>query len=275
MAAGLLTAPCEASAQTPPALQAAGGAAWRQLSSAEQQVLQPLREQWDSIEAQRRQKWRDIAAIYPTLPAEQQARLRSRMTEWARMTPQQRNAARLHFGEVRQVPASERQARWQAWQQLPEDQRRSIGAQAGSLPPAPGPLPAAVRPASPPLSPQTKNNIVATPTLRPPQPVALGTVQAGSGASTRPINKSAPTPPRHQPVGLPKIAATPEFIDRTTLLPSRGPQGAAAAGHAPPVMTLPSGSAPPLPATAPPPAVASTSPTDPASPSPTASDGSH
>ena len=36
-----------------------------------------------------------------------------------------------------------------------------------------------------------------------------------------------PVPPAHQQTGLPKIAATPEFVDKATLLPQRGPQGAA------------------------------------------------
>ncbi|MFO1275730.1 MAG: hypothetical protein U1F21_06850 [Sphaerotilus natans] len=82
-------------------------------------------------------------------------------------------------------------------------------------------------------TPQPKNNIVSgSPVRTQPQPVALGTVQAGPGASTRPIGRSAPMPPRHQPVGLPKIAATPGFVDSTTLLPSRGPQGAHAVADA-------------------------------------------
>jgi hypothetical protein len=37
-----------------------------------------------------------------------------------------------------------------------------------------------------------------------------------------------PTPPRHQQAGMPKIAATPGFVNDATLLPQRGPQGAAA-----------------------------------------------
>ena len=217
-----------------------GSAGWQQLTPSEQKILMPLRDQWVDIEPLRRQKWRDIAAIYPKLPAEQQERLRSRMAERAKMTPAQRNAARLHFGEVRQVPATERQTRWEAWQQLPEEQRRSIGTQAASTPAPAGTVPAAVRKApAAAQAPQVKSNIVATPVRSTPQPVAPVTVQAGPGASTRPISKAAPTPPRHQPVGLPKIAATPGFVDRTTLLPSRGPQGAAAAGAATPVISLP------------------------------------
>ncbi|MFM2347948.1 MAG: hypothetical protein RL654_2701 [Pseudomonadota bacterium] len=231
-----------------------GAAGWPQLTPAEQKILLPLRDQWADIEPLRRQKWRDIAAIYPTLPAEQQERLRSRMAEWAKMTPAQRNTARLHFGEVRQVPPTERQARWEAWQQLPEAQRRSIGTQAASAPLLTGTVPAAVRKTSAAAqAPQIKSNIVATPVRTTPQPVAPGTVQAGPGASTRPISKATPTPPRHQPVGLPKIAATPGFVDRTTLLPSRGPQGAAAAVSPTPVITLPA----PAPAAAPPAVVAS------------------
>jgi hypothetical protein len=51
-------------------------------------------------------------------------------------------------------------------------------------------------------------------------------VQAQPGATTTLITKR-PVPPTHQQTGLPKIAATPEFVDKATLLPQRGPQGAA------------------------------------------------
>jgi hypothetical protein len=34
------------------------------------------------------------------------------------------------------------------------------------------------------------------------------------------------TPPAHQQPGLPKVAATPGFVDRTTLLPQKGAQAA-------------------------------------------------
>jgi hypothetical protein len=51
-------------------------------------------------------------------------------------------------------------------------------------------------------------------------------VQAQPGATTTLISKR-PTPPAHQQAGIPKIAATPEFVDKRTLLPQRGPQAAA------------------------------------------------
>ena len=50
--------------------------------------------------------------------------------------------------------------------------------------------------------------------------------QARPGATTTPMTTRA-APPLHQQAGLPKIAATPTFVNPATLLPKRGPQGAA------------------------------------------------
>ena len=59
-----------------------------------------------------------------------------------------------------------------------------------------------------------------------PRQVAPALIQAAPGATTTPITRR-PTPPAHQQSGMPKIAATPEFVNRSTLLPKRGPQAAA------------------------------------------------
>ncbi|MEO8836960.1 MAG: hypothetical protein ABI364_09500, partial [Caldimonas sp.] len=50
--------------------------------------------------------------------------------------------------------------------------------------------------------------------------------QARPGATTTLITRR-PAPPPHQQTGMPKIATTPEFVNRSTLLPRRGPQAAA------------------------------------------------
>jgi hypothetical protein len=59
----------------------------------------------------------------------------------------------------------------------------------------------------------------------PPKAVAPTIVQAKPGATTNLISRP-PKPPNHQQTGLPKIAATPGLVDRTTLLPKRVPQNA-------------------------------------------------
>lgn len=223
----VLTVSLQANAQTvavPPT-----GPTWAELSNGERQALQPLQAQWNDIDSQRKQKWRDVAMRYPGLPAVQQARLRERMVEWATMTPAQRNTARISFEEMRKLPATERQTRWEAYQSLPAEQRQALVTQAGSRPAtASAPQAAAVRKTPAIDSMQAKSNIVTVPQpATRPQSVAPGTVLAGIGASTRPISKP-PTPPRHQQAGLPKIAATPDFVQNDTLLPQRGPQGAGA-----------------------------------------------
>jgi hypothetical protein len=56
--------------------------------------------------------------------------------------------------------------------------------------------------------------------------IAPVVVQATPGATTTTMSVRA-VPPAHNQPGLPKIAATPGFVDPATLLPQRGPQGAA------------------------------------------------
>ncbi|MEX8495605.1 DUF3106 domain-containing protein [Sphaerotilus sp.] len=200
-----------------------------ELSASEHQALQPLQSQWNGIDSLRKQKWRDVANRYASLPVVQQERLHERMVEWATMSPAQRNAARINFEELRKVPATERQTRWEAYQSLPAEERQALVTQAGNRPLAASAaqISAAARKTLAAGSVQPQSNTGVTPQAVKPLSVAPGTVQAGVGASTRPISK-LPTPPRHQQSGMPKISGTPEFIQSETLLPQRGPQGAGA-----------------------------------------------
>jgi len=207
--------------------QAAGpsaGAAWAALTPAQKQVLAPLQSDWSSIDAQRRAKWIEVATRFPTMPPDERARLQERMTEWARMTPAERGRARLQFQDARQVPQSERQDMWQAYQALPEGERLALAQRAK---PAAKAASAGASPAGPSPSPDSsKRNLVQT-TASPPKRTAPSTIQqAKPGATTTPLTTRA-QPPAHNQAGLPKIAATPGFVDPSTLLPQRGPQGAA------------------------------------------------
>jgi hypothetical protein len=210
---------------------------WSQLPASEQKLLSPLQAQWASMDQIRRQKWREIAQRYPKLSAAQQELLRSRMVEWAALSPSERNQARLQFEESKLVPAEERQARWEAYRALPEEERKLLLDQAARRKSAAGSQ----------QKPATQASATQPGDQSPPQPrpetglkssqkvhIAPATVQAAEGASTRSMTQR-PVPPRHQQAGLPKIAATPEFVDSRTLLPQRGPQGAAItpAGSAP------------------------------------------
>jgi hypothetical protein len=221
LSAGLLLG-AAAHAQTPahaPQATTASGPAWSALTPAQQSALAPLKKDWQTIDATRKQKWLEIAARFPSMPAEERQRIQQRMNEWARMTPDERGRARLQFQEARQMSPQQRQERWDAYMALPVEERRALAASARTVPKASvqgGDAPTRKIEGGSAKPPQAATKIVA-PTV----------VQAKPGASTTLISKTA-TPPPHAQVGQPKIAASKGMVDRSTLLPQAGPQAKAA-----------------------------------------------
>ena len=203
------------------------GPSWSSLSPQQRSVLAPLQNDWSMIDAPRKAKWLDLAARYPKMAPGDQQRLQERMGEWARMTPQQRAQARLNYQQAKQLPTQERQDQWHSYQALPESERKALASRANA------PTRPANPAAKPPPEPSAKRNIVANPSHAATQvkPVAPTVVQAAPGATTTLVTRQ-PAPPAHQQAGMPKIAATPGFVDRNTLLPQRGPQGASVRGPA-------------------------------------------
>lgn len=230
-AQGPASMPSRVSVKTPPAEQ---GLRWVELKPAQQSVLRPLEPDWSGIDAPRKQKWLELATRFPKMSPTEQGRVQARMAEWAKLTPTERGQARVNFQEAKQLPAQDRRARWDAYQALPPEQKRELAARAA--PPASSSgsdltRKAFITPAKTEKTnrelPQAKSNIVPNPAYSAsPKPVSPTIVQAGPGATTTDMTKRA-APPSHQQTGLPKIAATPEFVNKATLLPQRGPQGAA------------------------------------------------
>lgn len=212
-----------------------GKAAWASLSGAEKQALQPLQKDWHTLTADRQKKWLEVAARMPIMSDEERGRVRERMAEWARMTPSQRAQARLQFQEFRQWPSEDRQARWEAYLALSETERAQLAGQAQRSGAA---KPTAVTERDPVSArSEPKTNLISTPSqvMSTKKSVAPTVVQIKPGATTQLISRTVSPPPHHQP-GLPKIAATANFVDPQTLLPKRGPQAAAMAvssGEAP------------------------------------------
>lgn len=197
----------------------AGKTNWSELSQAQRGALAPLQQQWPGIDPAQRAKWLEIAGRFPRMPAEEQARVQGRMAEWARLTPTERGRARATFQETKQLPAQDRQARWEAYKALPAEEQKAL-AQRNALT-SDKPRPKSTGDAA-------KLNIVGNPSLQAPpaRPVAPTVVQARPGATTTLVTRQA-QPPAHQQPGMPKITATQGFVDRDTLLPKRGAQGAA------------------------------------------------
>ena len=199
-----------------------GQVPWASLTAQQRRELQQLQKVWPSLTGDRQQKWLEVAARMPLMSNEERERVRERMVEWVQMTPAQRGQARLQFQEVRQWPADDRQAKWEAYLALTDDERTALAGQASR-----GQQHLASVSAT-----QKKNTVAASATgLNVKKPVGPTVVQIKPGATTQLVSKVHAPPSHHQP-GMPKIVATSMFVDPHTLLPKRGPQAAAMAGWA-------------------------------------------
>ncbi|WP_420992714.1 DUF3106 domain-containing protein [Cupriavidus sp. 30B13] len=110
---------------------------WAELTAVQQRVLAPLQGEWNTFPELNRRKWMQIAERYPKFSPAEQARLQTRMTEWVKMTPQQRRLARENYQITRSLPPQKKAEAWDKYQQLPEEQKKNLAA-AEKVPRRPG-----------------------------------------------------------------------------------------------------------------------------------------
>ena len=98
---------------------------WDDLSAVQQKILAPLEEDWSYLSKERRQKWIQVANLYPKMKRVDQERLQSRMNEWSKLSQKDRRIARDNYLSSLRFPAEEKASAWQAYQQLsPEDKKK-------------------------------------------------------------------------------------------------------------------------------------------------------
>jgi hypothetical protein len=128
--------------------------------------------------AQKR-KWIALSRNFGKLPKQEQRKLHERMGEWIALSASERSQARLNFVATEKLSTDDKQAKWQAYQALSDDERHKLAEQA----------PRHVTPgAAHAVRPTTKLRI-----------------------STRPL--------RSDNNAMPRISAAPHQIDANTLLP--------------------------------------------------------
>ena len=214
----------------------AGGPRWTELSAAHRKVLAPLAADWNGLDARSKERWMDVAGRYPKMAPEEQQRADQRMGEWSHMTVAERTQARMNFQETRGVSKEEREARWKAYQALPDEKKRELAAKRVATPASAASANVAQvrRHVPPPLdSVQPKNNVIGAAASN---HAAAGSAPAAPqrpGVTTTLLTRRA-APPAHQHDGAPKIAAGPNAVDRTTLLPRHGAVAAASTGASAP-----------------------------------------
>ena len=146
MAPGTLLAPgaeaamASPNAARPPAApgaalpQAEGGPGWETLTTPQKLALYPLAERWALISEAQKRRWLALAATFPSLPEEEQAKFHARMTDWASLSVQQRNQARLNYAVTNRLAPDDKRAQWEAYQALSEDEKRALAARAAPKP---------------------------------------------------------------------------------------------------------------------------------------------
>lgn len=189
-------APAASAASSAPSAAAQPHSRWSRLSASQQAALAPLAEQWGQISETQRSKWLTIARNFDQIsPAEQQV-MQARMKEWVKLSPVQRNQARLNFNTLQGVSKDEKKTRWDEYQALSEADKRKLSA--GVLSPA--------RTAAPSPKPTASDRLV--------QP-ALRSMPAAALPPRTPIDKHTllplPTPASSEaPLPTPASAPAPE-----------------------------------------------------------------
>jgi hypothetical protein len=170
-----------AQVRTAPAPRPEAQPTWAELTPQQQQSLAPLTATWRSLSEGHKRKWLALSENYHAMPPGEQARLHSRMAEWAALSPQQRNMARLNFAETQKVNPDDKRAKWEAYQNLSPEEKRKLAAGAAAAKPPPPPTAVAVQPV--------------------------------------PQQKLARIPRPKKPENSAKIAVAPGRVDNNTLLP--------------------------------------------------------
>lgn len=123
---------------------------WSELTPAQHTALKPLAANWSGLSEGHKRKWISLAQSYPKMSVADQARLHTRMSEWAALSTKQREQARLNFAHTQELTKTlspeERKAKWQAYQALSAEEKQKLAAKA---PPKPVGAAVAAKPAKP------------------------------------------------------------------------------------------------------------------------------
>ena len=110
------------------------GPGWEVLNTPQKLALYPLAERWALLSEVQKRRWLALAQTFPTLPEQEQEKLHNRMTEWASLSAQQRNQARLNYADSNRLARDNKLAQWQAYQALSDEEKRKLAARAAPKP---------------------------------------------------------------------------------------------------------------------------------------------
>jgi hypothetical protein len=199
-------------------------ATWSALTPKQQVLLAPLERDWPEISDAQRSKWLSATPTLATMSGEEIKRVHDRIRDWTLLSGSERLNARISFQVSRQLTPEQRQARWEAYQALPADERRALAEKALARRQALAEAPA--RAARPLVVPRKSDTAAAPPKLLGPALVTSILVQAKPGATTVLITRDLTQPPHLKDGQL--RPADPRLLDPHTLLPLKKAPAASA-----------------------------------------------
>ena len=221
----------------PAALQVESGPGWETLTTLQKLALYPLSERWAHISETQKRRWLTLAVNFPTLSPEEQKKFLDRITDWASLSAQQRNQARLNYAVTNRLARDDKRAQWEAYQALSDSERRALAARAA---PKPAGAATALRPIPPrklaqvpaatesnpnrPNAPKIPRGTdsahraipIAIPPLAPPS-AGMGSQQSGSLVAPSPGVETAPVAvPTAVPAALPPLSSPGSVAEPST-----------------------------------------------------------
>ena len=88
---------------------------WSNLSDQQQEILAPLRADWNQLPDYQRRRLLGAVERYPTLAPDQQQRFSARLLKWSRLSLEQRNVARDLYRKIQELSPAQRSAIVQRW----------------------------------------------------------------------------------------------------------------------------------------------------------------
>lgn len=211
----------------------ASGPGWETLSTEQKRALYPLAERWASLNHAQKKYWFTLATTFHALPQSEQDRLHARMTDWANLSAQQRNQARLNYAGTSRLAPKDKLARWKAYQALSEEEKRRLAARAAAKPHGAAP---ALRPAPSrklvqvPAAMQASPNRPNPPKISPPKGLLPRLDAAVPSTAANPFGAATPAPVETAPVGVPvavpmALPPLPPAEGNGTASPATAPAG--------------------------------------------------
>jgi hypothetical protein len=102
---------------------ALAAAEWSELSGKQQELLAPLKNDWDNMTNAQRERWLKVGRKYENEPVERQAVMRERVSTWSKMSPRDKAAARENYKALKEKRQGERNSSWNSYQSLDPKQR--------------------------------------------------------------------------------------------------------------------------------------------------------